>query len=262
MWIDTHCHLDLLNEQIPTALAKALDKNVKYLVTIATDKKSSQEVCSYIKQYPNVYGTAGIHPHEAKNALANDFDFIISCIKNQEKIVALGECGYDFYYQNSNYEQQKYVFEKQLEIALHLDYPLVLHSRKAEKETMASLNPFLEKGLKVLFHSFTSSWELANFAMKWDCYFSCNGIITFPKSLELQEIFQTIPLNRILIETDAPYLSPVPLRGKENTPANVSLVGEFLAKIRKKTIPEIKKITTQNAKNFYRNLLKDINENS
>jgi TatD DNase family protein len=251
MWIDTHCHLDLISEQAPALLAKAKQKGVERLVTIATDKKSTEKVCSYIKQYSNVYGTAGIHPHEAKNVLADDFDFIISCIKNQAKIVALGECGYDFHYNHSSYKQQKDVFEKQLEIALSLNYPVVVHSREAEKETMSSLEPFLKKGLRVLLHSFTSSLQLANFAMQYDCYFSCNGIITFPKSLQLQEVFQKIPLSRILIETDAPYLSPAPFRGKENTPANVTLVGEFLAKLRQKSISQIKEITTQNAKSFY-----------
>ena len=254
MWIDTHCHLDLLSEEISCVLTKAKAKKVAYLVTIAIDKKSSQKICYLTKQYPNVYGTVGIHPHEASNALTTDFDFITFCLQNQEKIIALGECGYDFYHQESDYQIQKMVFEKQLAIALSLNYPVVVHSRSAEKETIVSLEPFLKKNLRVLLHSFTSSWKLANFGIKKGVYFSCNGILTFPKSIDLQKIFQKIPLDRILIETDSPYLSPVPLRGKENTPANVVFVGEFLAHLRKKTLSEIMKITTQNAKKFYRGL--------
>lgn len=255
MWIDTHCHLDLLNEKVPVILAKAKEKGVDYLVSIAINKQSTQRICSYIHQYPNVYGTAGIHPHEAKNVTSTDFDFIISCLQTQEKIIAIGECGYDFHYQNSDYQSQKEVFETQLNIALQYNYPVVLHSRKAEQETMATLEPFLAKGLKVLLHSFTSSWELANFGIAKNTYFSCNGIITFPKSTQLQEIFQKIPLNRILIETDSPYLSPIPLRGRVNTPANVALVGEYLAKLRGKNTTEIMQITTENARNFYKGLL-------
>ncbi len=254
MWIDTHCHLDMLSTELTTILAQATEKEVKFLVSVATDRASSQKICSYIRQFPNVYGTAGIHPHEAKNATADDFEFIRSCLQTQEKIVAVGECGYDFHYQHSSYKQQKNIFERQLALALSLNYPLIVHSREAEQETRDSLLPFLAKGLKVVLHSFTASAELADFGIEWDCYFSFNGIVTFPKSVQLREILKKIPLHRILIETDAPFLAPTPLRGSKNTPANVCLVGEFLAQTLGITTKEMMLITTQNAKNFYHNL--------
>ena len=253
-WTDTHCHLDLLKKDIPTVLADAEKNNVTRLITIAIDKKSAEKVCLYANQYKNVYGTIGIHPHEAKLAQEGDYSFIEETLGSNTKIVALGECGYDFYHRHSSYTTQKKALQKQLAIALNMNYPVVIHSRQAEKETMETLKPFLEKGLKVLFHSFTSNDDLANFGIAFDCYFSFNGIITFGETEHFIKLIKKISLDRILLETDAPFLSPIPLRGKKNLPQNVAIIGEFLAKHLDLTIETLSNKTNKNAEKFFKGL--------
>ena len=228
-WTDTHCHLDMLEEKIVSILEEAKKKEVNRIVTIAIDKKSSKKVCDYVKSYSNVYGAVGIHPHEAKTVQQTDYDFIATSLVKEKKIIALGECGYDFHYNHSSYSTQRQVFCRQLEIAMKTDYPVVIHSREAEKETMETLLPFLKKGLKVLFHSFTSSSKLADFGIQFGCYFSFNGIITFSNAAHFLKLFEKISIERILLETDSPFLAPVPLRGKKNFPENVAIIGNFLA---------------------------------
>ena len=254
-WTDTHCHLDMLQENIPFVLKRAAQKEVSRIITIATDKKSSEKVCNYVRNYPEVYGTVGIHPHDAKAVQKTDYDFIAAQLVKEKKIIALGECGYDFHYNHSSYSEQKQVFCKQLEIALETDYPVVIHSREAEEETMQILLPFLKKGLKVLLHSFTSSQKLANFGVQFDCYFSFNGIITFSNAAHFLQLFKKIPIDRVLLETDAPFLAPVPLRGKNNFPENVAIIGNFLANHLKMDSKKLKKITNKNAETFFKGLL-------
>ncbi len=254
-WTDTHCHLDMLEEKIASVLEEAKKKEVSRIITIATDKKSSEKVCSYAKNYSNVYGAVGIHPHEAKAVQQTDYDFIATSLVKNKKIIALGECGYDFHYNHSSYSEQKQVFHRQLEIALKTDYPVIIHSREAEKETIQTLLPFLKKGLKVLLHSFTSSLKLADFGIQFDCYFSFNGIITFSNATHFLKLFEKIPIERVLLETDSPFLAPVPLRGKKNFPENVAIIGDFLAKHLKIDSEGLKKITNKNAENFFKGLI-------
>ena len=229
-WTDTHCHLDMLEEKIPSVLEEAKKKEVNRIITIATDQRSSEKVCNYVKSYSNIYGTVGIHPHEAKSVQQTDYDFIATSLVKEKKIIALGECGYDFHYNHSNYNEQNQVFCRQLEVALKTDYPVVIHSREAEKETIKTLAPFIKKGLKVLLHSFTSSQELADFGIQFDCYFSFNGIITFSNATHFLKLIEKISIERILLETDSPFLAPVPLRGKKNFPENVAIIGDFFSK--------------------------------
>ena len=245
----------MLQENIPFVLKRAAQKEVSRIITIATDKKSSEKVCNYVRNYPEVYGTVGIHPHDAKAVQKTDYDFIAAQLVKEKKIIALGECGYDFHYNHSSYSEQKQVFCKQLEIALETDYPVVIHSREAEEETMQILLPFLKKGLKVLLHSFTSSQKLANFGVQFDCYFSFNGIITFSNAAHFLQLFKKIPIERILLETDAPFLAPVPLRGKNNFPENVAIIGNFLANYLKMDSKKLKEITNKNAENFFKGLI-------
>lgn len=253
-WTDSHCHLDLIDEDIATILNRAQQKNVNRLISIGIDVKSSKKVISYTNHHQHVYGTIGIHPHEAKFAKPADFIFLAEQLKNNKKIVALGECGYDFYYRNSSYEEQHRVFKKQLEIAAELNYPVVIHSRNAEQETMKILPPFLEKGLKILLHSFTSSDEMAEFGTNYDCYFSFNGIVTFPKAQNFLQLIKKIPLNRILLETDSPYLSPVPLRGKPNFPENVAIIGNYIANNLEFDLISFSKKINDNVENFFEGL--------
>ena len=173
------------------------------------DKKSSEKVCHYVRNYQEVYGTVGIHPHDAKAVQKTDYNFIATQLVKEKKIIALGECGYDFHYNRSSYREQKQVFCKQLEIALETDYPVVIHSREAEKETMQTLLPFLKKGLKILFHSFTSSQKLANFGVQFDCYFSFNGIITFSNAISncLQKNLLLFAITGTIIVKIIPTLS-------------------------------------------------------
>jgi len=249
-WIDSHCHLEMIEMDSETILKKASEAGVGYCITIGTDHNSNIKVLDYV-QDSKIYGTLGIHPHEAKNAEEEHFQFIKNNAKHLDKIVAIGECGFDFHYQNSSEPKQKEVFIRQLDIAVELNLPVVIHTREAEQATMEVLLPYMEKGITAIFHSFTSSKILAEFGIKHQIYFSFNGISTFPKAQEVREIISMVPMDKILLETDSPYLSPVPLRGKLNHPANVSIVGKYIADYLSIEEEELSKITIKNTQTLF-----------
>ena len=229
-WIDSHCHLDMIDEDTTRIIQKASQQGVALIVTIGTDMESCNTIRKITKNYPSVYGTLGIHPHDASQTSLSEIDTIKKTIVNEEKIVALGECGLDYYYMRSPLEIQKNIFIEQLKAAEEIGYPVVIHSRDAEKDTMEILQPFLEnKSFRAILHCFTSKIELAEFGKKYDCYFSFNGICTYKKSDYIREVLQGVDLERILLETDAPFLSPEPIRKEKNTPATIPIIGKFIA---------------------------------
>lgn len=228
-WTDTHCHLEMLEGSPEEHLELCKKQGVGSCITIGTTPDSNQRVKELTHQFSQVWGTYGIHPLRAGQCTEEDFQWIQTEIQGSSKIVAIGECGYDFYYEHATREQQREAFARQLEMAVELDYPVVIHTREAEPETKEMMAPFISKGLRGVLHSFTSSLDLAKFAIDSGFYLSFNGICTFKKSDEIREVLRFTPLQQMLIETDSPYLTPVPLRGKPNTPGNVSIVGKFIA---------------------------------
>lgn len=229
-WIDTHCHLDLLPPPLESILKTAAESRVAKIISIGTDTKSNAQILNMINQHSMVYGALGVHPHNAKQWQKTTGDLILKQAEHP-KIVAIGECGADFHYQFATVKQQQTACTEQLEIAVALGLPVVVHSRTADAKTIEWLTPFAKKGLRGVLHSFTGSLKLKDFALDFGFYLSLNGILTFAKESTLQNLAKELPLDKILIETDAPYLSPVPFRGQTNQPSRVYAVGEFLASI-------------------------------
>ena len=228
-WVDSHCHLEMLKEGIDSAMEKCRESGVLFCITIGTDHSSNKQVKAFCEDHDNIFGTLGFHPHEASKFEDNQLEWLEKEIRSNQKIVAIGECGYDLYYEHSGREQQSIVFEKQLSLAVELDLPVVIHSREADAMTKDMLEAFRGKNLKGVIHCFTSTLDQARYYLDYGFSLSFNGICTFPQANELRDILKVVPVDRILTETDAPYLSPVPFRGKPNFPGRVSVVGEFIA---------------------------------
>ena len=192
-----------------------------------------------------IFGTIGIHPHETSIDNMKK-DFIIKEFKNNIKIIGVGETGLDFYYENSDRNSQISSFINHIEASIKLNCPLIIHSRSAEIETFETLNKFKNENIKILMHCFTGTKEFAKKLLDLNAYFSASGIITFKNSEELRETFKYLPNNRILIETDSPFLAPVPMRGKKNEPSFIKYTLEKLAEIKNVDVSKMEKFTTLN----------------
>ena len=233
MFIETHCHLDYLKaEPLEEIRRKISDAGILKVITIGVDPQNLDTVKDLSEKYDEVYFTQGIHPHDAKDATEVEFDKISTraCLK---KMVAVGEIGLDYHYNNSPPDIQRKQFEKQLQIAVEKDLPVVIHTRDAEEDTKSIIKNFsshLKK--KGVIHSFTSSLDLAEFVLGEDFYIGFNGIITFKKAENVQEVVKITPSNRILFETDSPFLTPVPHRGKENAPYYLPFVASKIAELK------------------------------
>ncbi len=250
--IDSHCHLDHepLYSDLNNVIKRSKDIGIKKLLTISTSLESFSRVKDIVKKDDIIFGTIGIHPHEAdKNEI--DKEFIIKNLNLHKKIIGVGETGLDFYYDNSDRNKQIESFKLHIEAALKANIPLIIHSRNAEEKTFEILNDYKDKKLKILMHCFTGSQHFAEKLLKLNANFSASGIITFKKSIELQNTFKFLPLNKILIETDSPFLTPVPNRGKKNEPAFIDFTATKLAEIKGITKSELIKITTDNFNNLF-----------
>ena len=254
MWIDTHCHLDMIKSPLDEVLSQAKEMQVGPLITIGTKSQANEEVVRLVDYAPEIYGSLGIHPHEADEAKVEDFDYIKAQSASHPKLIAIGECGFDFFYSHSSAEGQKEVFYKQIEIALELDLPLVIHAREAEAETLEMLHDFKGQGLRGVFHSYTSTMKLAEEIIAQDFYLSFNAISTFAKADNVREVLLKTPKDRILIETDSPFLAPKPHRGRPNFPAYVSYVGEQIAANLEMTVSDFKELTRNNSLKLFTNL--------
>tara|TARA_B100001057_G_scaffold296636_1_gene296840 strand:+ start:645 stop:1406 length:762 start_codon:yes stop_codon:yes gene_type:complete len=250
--IDSHCHLDheTLFENIDDILKRSKEVGIEKLLTICTTLKSFERIKQLISKDKMIYGTYGIHPHEAKNDKITS-DIIISEIKQNKKVIGIGETGLDFYYNHSDKDDQIKSFEQHIIASIELKIPLIIHSRNAEKEILEIFNRYKNHKLKILMHCFTGSKNFAEKLLDYNTYFSASGIITFKKSEELQETFKFIPLNKVLIETDSPYLAPVPNRGKKNEPSFVKYTAKKLAEIKQINESELVKNTTKNFNNLF-----------
>ena len=252
MIIDSHCHLNYepMSLNIGDTINRAQKEGVKYMLTISTEDKSINKILEIVKKYDCVYGTYGIHPHEAKNHKNLKISDILSRVNLSKKIIGIGETGLDFYYNHSEKKDQIHCFEKHIKVAQETDLPLVIHTRSAERETLEILKKNKkEKDFKILIHCFTGSKEFAFKLLDIDSYISASGIITFKKSIDLANTFMQIPDDKILVETDAPYLAPVPFRGKSNEPSYIVHTVKFLSDLKKLTFEEFSNITTNN---FYK----------
>lgn len=259
MWIDSHCHLNhphIEGEGSPSDIIRhAFNNGTNGLVTICCRIAQEEKLLKSItEQHNNVWCSIGTHPHDAgddaeKALTAND---IIKAV-NHPKVIAIGETGLDYYYDHSPRADQKASFEKHLQACLATDIPVIIHARDADNDIAEILEAHSQGGkLKGVMHCFSSGAELARRALDIGFYISFSGIITFNKSEDLRAIAQNTPLNRLLVETDAPFLAPAPHRGKTNTPALVKHTGEKLAQIHNLPPEDMAKITTENFFNLFK----------
>ena len=245
--IDSHCHLDHepLYDNINDIINRSKNIGITKLLTICTNLESFENIKKIINIDPIVYGTFGIHPHDADKNLIETSNIIKNC-KYSKKIIGVGETGLDFYYNNSDKINQISSFENHIEASLDLNLPLIVHSRNAEFDTYEILKKYKNKNLKILMHCFTGTLEFAKKLLDLDSYFSASGIITFKNSIDLRNTFAALPIEKILIETDSPFLAPMPMRGKKNEPSYIKYTLEKLAEIRKNSFENMDEITTDN----------------
>lgn len=248
MLIETHCHLDYLKaEPLEEIRKKISEAGILKVVTIGVDPVNIDVVEQLSDAYPEIYFTQGIHPHDAKDATETEFQKIQARAK-KPKMVAVGEIGLDYHYNNSPVDVQRSVFERQLQIACDLELPVVIHTRDAEEDTKAILKNFASKlKQRGVVHSFTSSKDLAEFVLSEGFYIGFNGIITFKKSENVQDVVKITPPERILFETDSPFLTPVPHRGKENAPYYLPFVATKVAELKGMDVEVLKKQVFHNS---------------
>ena len=249
MIIDSHCHLDNPNlcNQLDEVVKRAESNQIKNLLTICTTLESFEKIKLIIKKYKNIYGTFGIHPHESEKYTQVDSKFILNIKNKHNKIIGIGETGLDFYYNYSEKEIQKKSFIEHISAASQLNIPIIVHSRNAEVDTYEILkSESKNSNLKVLIHCFTGSRDFAKKLIDLNFYISVSGIITFKKSTELADTVSSIPMENLLVETDSPYLAPLPYRGKDNEPSYIIHTVEKLSQIKKLPNESIVINTTNN----------------
>ena len=253
MIIDSHCHLSYKNntENIDNVIQNANDVNVKKFLNIATNSDEFKDIVSISSKYENIYYTLGIHPHEANETTNAVIDEIKKYI-NDPKMLAIGETGLDFYYNHAEKNTQIRSLEMHIEVAQETDLPLIIHMRDAENEMVEVFNRKIkQQSFNGVIHCFTGSQWFADKMLDLNFYISASGIITFKKSDTLREVFKTIPDDKVLVETDSPYLSPEPLRGKVNQPSHIIHTIKMLAHIRNDDFANLCVKTTNNFNNLF-----------
>ena len=250
MWIDAHCHLQL-EDRGPTpeeAVARAVEAGVERMVCIGTDLATSREAVRLAQEFPEVWATVGLHPHDAKK-LAQEWDGLVD-LAGADRVVGIGEAGFDLYYRHSEPGAQDEAFRAQLRLARDQGLPLVIHSRDAWPETFAVLE---SEGVpeRTVFHCFTGGPAEASRALTLGCWLSYSGIVSFKTAGDLRAAAAVTPADRLLVETDAPFLAPVPHRGKTNEPAFLPAVGAALAAARGEPLEALAATTRANALAFF-----------
>lgn len=242
MFIDTHCHIFKEYYDNITEVINEMKDNI--MIVSGYNSSSNKEVIELVNKYPNVYGTIGLHPEEVNNISQNDFDFIIKNINNP-KIVGIGEIGLDYHYVSDNKELQKDIFIKQMNIARKYNKTVVIHSRNAILDTVNIIKEYQD--LKIVMHCYSSSLEVARDLIKMNVKLGIGGVVTFKNGVKLKEVVQNVPIENLLLETDSPYMSPEPLRGKQNKPYNCYLIAKKIAELKGISLESVLKITTSNA---------------
>lgn len=253
MFVDSHCHLDKLDYQdlhvgIADVVAKAKAANVTELLSVGVTLDSFPNMLEMIEPFENVYASCGVHPLDVESDFALD---TLHEYAAHPRVVAIGETGLDYHYQPETADLQKLRFEQQVELGVKLNKPLIIHTRNAREDTLAILkNGHADKCGGVI-HCFTEDLPFAKAAMELGFYISISGIVTFRQATELKEVVKALPLERLLIETDSPYLAPVPHRGKQNQPAYVVEVASYISQLKGCSLSEVGQKTTENFRNLF-----------
>lgn len=243
MLIDSHLHLSKDEyEDISKVVKRANDNDVKYLIVSCCSMKDIEEGISLLDNYENIFLSIGLHPSEAPNYTDDELGKISMLARENPRVVAIGEIGLDYHYGKDDIELQKKLFDSQLKLATQLDLPVVIHTREAVEDTIAILKKY---NLRGVIHCFSGSYEIANIYTKMGYKLGIGGVLTF-KNSKLKEVVSKLDLSTIILETDSPYLSPEPVRGSRNEPANVKYVAEYIANIKNIDLQEVSSITTSN----------------
>lgn len=266
MFIDTHCHINLMIkkkfnrllsqtelEQAQSIIDVAAAHDVKQIITVGTSITESLNCILIAQQYTHVFASVGLHPNDCTATWQKDFKEIIDLIKKKKenKIVALGECGFDFHYPHYSLQRQKDAFKAQIELALEYDLALIIHTRDAHDETLSMLEEFKGQIPRGIIHCFSEDQIFADLVIEWGFTLGIGGSITYPNSTQLQKIVTTTDLNRIILETDAPFLPPQIIRGKQNHPKYIPVIAEKIANLKNKPIEEVEQQTTVNAHTLF-----------
>lgn len=250
MLFDSHAHYndERFLEDINEVLGSMQENNVGYIMNACSSVDEIDYILKLAEKYDFLYASVGVHPHEVATMTEGDIEKLKYYAKHP-KVKAIGEIGLDYYYDNSPRDLQKKWFKRQIELSLELDMPIIIHDRDAHRDCLDILNQY--RGVKGVFHCYSGSAEMLNEVLGLGLYVAFGGSITFKKSQRPVEAAQKAPLDRILIETDCPYLTPEPYRGKRNSSLYIHLVAEKIAQIKNIGVEEIEKITTENAKKCF-----------
>ncbi len=255
MLIDTHTHLHdpQFDTDRETVIQRARQNGVDLMITIGTDLETSRQAVELAERYDFVFATVGVHPHEVKTIQDNSYQ-VLERLAQRPKVVAYGEVGLDFYYMHSPKDLQQRHFREQIRLAKRLGLPLVIHTRQAPKETLVILQEEEADEIGGVFHCYTGDLPTAQAAISLNFFISFSGILTFLKALDLQEVARQIPVESLLVETDCPYLAPMPHRDKRNEPSYVRHVAEKLAQLKALPYEELAQITFQNTRKLFKKI--------
>ena len=265
--VDTHCHIQSAgsssgergtrelwakDEQLTPDLlvANAKEYGVDNLICVGCDVTDSKLAVEFVKEYDNCWASIGIHPHEAQHFTDNHDALVeLAALAEDEKVVAVGECGLDFYYNHSPVEDQEKILRVQIELAVQQNLPLIFHVREAFENFWPIINEY--QNIRGVLHSYTDNVENLEKALACGLYIGVNGIATFAKSTSQQQVYKNIPLKNLLLETDAPFLTPSPYRGTVNQPKHIRTIADFLSELRQESVENIADATTQNAQKLF-----------
>ena len=252
MLIDTHTHIDMDNykDRFDKVLATAKDYGVEKVIIPGVEPSGFKRILELCEKYKSVYGAVGVHPEDLDSYSEESENLVREYLKHP-KIVALGEIGLDYYWDKTQTERQKEIFEKQILIAKNAEKPVLVHDREAHLDTFEILKKTKANDVGVVMHCFSGSPEFAIECIKEGFYIALGGVVTFKNAKKVKEVAKIVPLNRLLLETDAPYMTPVPYRGKENQPAYVKFVAEEIAKLRNISFEEVAEATSENATKLF-----------
>lgn len=252
--IDTHCHLTMshFDEDRPEVIRRAREAGIATIITVGTDLDDSRRAIALAEEYEFIFAAAGIHPHDVKNIKDTEATYeTLKTLASNHRVVALGETGLDYHYLHSPKHLQQEHFGMEIEMAKTLNLPLIIHSREAKEDTLKILKENAE-GIRGVFHCFSGDMEMAERALEMGFYISFSGVVTFKNAKGILDILAAIPLDRILIETDAPYLTPHPYRGKRNEPAYVRYVADKVAEIKGLSIEALGKTLLNNSASLFK----------
>ena len=244
-FVETHAHLDMMKRELKEVIVDARQKGVDKIITIGVDIESCKKNISIAERFDNIYTAIGFHPHDSKKMKEEEILLLEEMVAHP-KNVAIGEIGLDFYYNHSAPEVQKKAFRRQIDLANKYNLPIIIHDRDAHEDTIKILAE-KARGRRVVLHCFSGDINMAKWCVEEGFYFGIGGVVTFKNAHTLSKVVQEIPLKSILLETDAPFLTPHPYRGKPNEPKYIPIIAEKIAQIKGKSVREIAQITTENA---------------